>query len=30
MTDGVVNFRNDIYNLDGLEQFAAQEPTQPL
>jgi murein L,D-transpeptidase YcbB/YkuD len=20
-TDGIVNFRNDIYNLDGLEQF---------
>ena len=23
--DGVVNFRNDIYGLDGLEQFATAE-----
>ena len=27
VTDGVVNFRNDIYGLDGLEQFAAQAET---
>lgn len=31
-TDGIVNFRNDIYNLDGLEQYTAEEeaPTTPL
>jgi murein L,D-transpeptidase YcbB/YkuD len=29
--DGIVNFRNDIYNLDGLDQFAAQAaPGEPL
>jgi len=27
MTDGVVHFRNDIYGLDGLEQFTAQAAT---
>ena len=29
VSDGVVHFRNDIYGLDGLDQFAAvaQEPT---
>lgn len=26
--DGVVHFRNDIYGLDGLEQFAQQSGTQ--
>jgi murein L,D-transpeptidase YcbB/YkuD len=26
-TDGIVNFRNDIYNLDGLEQFTADAQT---
>jgi murein L,D-transpeptidase YcbB/YkuD len=26
-TDGIVNFRNDIYNLDGLEQFTANAQT---
>jgi murein L,D-transpeptidase YcbB/YkuD len=26
-TEGVVNFRNDIYGLDGLEQYA-QQPTE--
>jgi murein L,D-transpeptidase YcbB/YkuD len=26
--DGVVHFRNDIYGLDGLEQYAAQAGTQ--
>ena len=25
VSDGVVNFRNDIYGLDGLEQFATAE-----
>lgn len=31
-TDGIVNFRNDIYNLDGLEQYTAEEEvaTTPL
>jgi murein L,D-transpeptidase YcbB/YkuD len=31
-TDGVVNFRDDIYNLDGLEQYdtAQTADTQPL
>jgi murein L,D-transpeptidase YcbB/YkuD len=31
-TDGVVNFRDDIYNLDGLEQYetAQTAETQPL
>jgi murein L,D-transpeptidase YcbB/YkuD len=31
-TDGIVNFRNDIYNLDGLEQYTAEEDGagQPL
>jgi murein L,D-transpeptidase YcbB/YkuD len=24
VSDGVVNFRNDIYGLDGLEQYTAQ------
>jgi murein L,D-transpeptidase YcbB/YkuD len=28
MTDGVVHFRNDIYGLDGLEQYAEQAGTQ--
>lgn len=28
MTDGVVHFRNDIYGLDGLEQYASQASTQ--
>ncbi|WP_421724089.1 L,D-transpeptidase family protein [Bauldia sp.] len=28
MTDGVVHFRNDIYGLDGLEQYASQAGTQ--
>jgi murein L,D-transpeptidase YcbB/YkuD len=23
-TEGIVNFRADIYNLDGLEQYTAQ------
>ena len=27
VADGVVNFRNDIYGLDGLEQYAAQTAT---
>jgi len=27
--DGIVNFRNDIYNFDGLEQYTAQA-AQPL
>lgn len=27
VTDGVVHFRNDIYGLDGLEQFTAQATT---
>ncbi len=31
VSDGVVNFRNDIYGLDGLEQFAtAQGDATPL
>jgi len=30
-TDGVVNFREDIYNLDGLEAYTASAvPAQPL
>lgn len=31
-TEGIVNFRNDIYNLDGLEQYAVEDQvaTQPL
>ncbi len=28
MGDGVVHFRNDIYGLDGLEQYASQVGTQ--
>jgi murein L,D-transpeptidase YcbB/YkuD len=28
--EGIVNFRNDIYNLDGLDQVAAQDAAQPL
>ena len=27
MTDGVIHFRNDIYGLDGLEQYASQQAT---
>jgi len=27
-TDGIVNFRSDIYNLDGLEQYTAEEDGQ--
>ena len=27
VADGVVNFRNDIYGLDGLDQYAAQADT---
>ena len=27
VAEGVVNFRNDIYGLDGLEQFAQQDAT---
>jgi murein L,D-transpeptidase YcbB/YkuD len=27
-TEGIVNFRNDIYNLDGLEQYTAEEDGQ--
>lgn len=30
VTDGVVQFRNDIYNLDGLEQYTAIDTIQPL
>jgi murein L,D-transpeptidase YcbB/YkuD len=29
-TDGVVNFREDIYNLDGLEAYTASIPAAPL
>ena len=29
-TDGVVHFRNDIYNLDGLEQYRRAGRAQPL
>jgi L,D-transpeptidase YcbB len=29
-TEGVVQFRNDIYNLDGLDQYAAQQTEVPL
>jgi murein L,D-transpeptidase YcbB/YkuD len=31
-TEGIVNFRNDIYNLDGLEQYTAEDQVaaQPL
>jgi murein L,D-transpeptidase YcbB/YkuD len=31
-TEGIVNFRNDIYNLDGLEQYSddTTAATQPL
>ncbi|CAN5351798.1 murein L,D-transpeptidase [soil metagenome] len=28
--DGIVNFRNDIYNLDGIDQVAAGDGTRPL
>ncbi len=28
-TDGIVNFRNDIYNLDGLEQLTANAAATP-
>ncbi len=28
-TDGIVNFRNDIYNLDGLDQLAAEASAAP-
>jgi murein L,D-transpeptidase YcbB/YkuD len=28
--DGIVNFRNDIYNLDGLDQLSADATGQPL
>ena len=28
--DGIVNFRNDIYNLDGLDQLTADAGGQPL
>ena len=27
-TDGVVNFRNDIYNLDGLDQLTPPQPAR--
>ncbi|HVY20214.1 MAG TPA: L,D-transpeptidase family protein [Bauldia sp.] len=27
-TEGIVNFRSDIYNLDGLEQYTAEEDGQ--
>ena len=30
VTDGVVQFRNDIYNLDGLEQYTAAQSIQRL
>ena len=30
VADGVVNFRNDIYGLDGLEQFAQQDADAAL
>ncbi len=30
VTDGVVQFRNDIYNLDGLELYSTAEVSQPL
>ncbi|MHA1554054.1 MAG: L,D-transpeptidase family protein, partial [Alphaproteobacteria bacterium] len=30
VTDGVVQFRNDIYNLDGLEQYTAAQVPEPL
>jgi murein L,D-transpeptidase YcbB/YkuD len=29
-TAGVVQFRNDIYNLDGLDIYAAQQTEIPL
>jgi murein L,D-transpeptidase YcbB/YkuD len=29
-TEGVVQFRNDIYNLDGLDVYAAQQTEIPL
>jgi murein L,D-transpeptidase YcbB/YkuD len=29
-TDGVVNFREDIYKLDGLEAYSAAVQTTPL
>jgi L,D-transpeptidase YcbB len=29
-TDGVVQFRDDIYNLDGLDQYSAAVEGQPL
>ena len=29
-TDGVVNFRDDIYSLDGLEAYTAAVRRQPL
>jgi L,D-transpeptidase YcbB len=28
--DGIVNFRNDIYNLDGLDQYSTEQAGQPL
>ena len=28
--DGIVNFRNDIYNLDGLDQVSAEDNPRPL
>ncbi|MHA1554931.1 MAG: L,D-transpeptidase family protein [Alphaproteobacteria bacterium] len=30
VSDGVVQFRNDIYNLDGLEQYSTAELSHPL
>ncbi len=29
-TDGIVNFRNDIYNLDGLDQLTAEASATPI
>jgi murein L,D-transpeptidase YcbB/YkuD len=29
-TDGIVNFRNDIYNLDGLDQLTAEANATPV
>lgn len=30
VSDGVVQFRNDIYNLDGLEQYSEAQPIREL
>ena len=29
-TDGIVNFRDDIYNLDGLDQLTAEANATPV